>query len=108
MSIYLVFKGWLSESASLETWRSYNSEGGGALIWQGYKLTLNRTMANGKKSLAWNSLKAEMPDNEKLERYAAYFDEMWFATVTLDHACGITTDTVAQGRTTIWKGGTTT
>ena len=28
--------------------------------------------------VSWNGLKAEMPDNEKLERYAAYFDEMWF------------------------------
>ena len=28
-------------------------------------------------------------------------------TVILDHVCGITTDIVAQGRTTIWKGGTT-
>ena len=28
-------------------------------------------------------------------------------TVTLEHACEITTDTMAQGRTTIWKGGTT-
>ena len=26
----------------------------------------------------WNGLKAEMPDNEKLERCAAYFDETWF------------------------------
>ena len=26
----------------------------------------------------WNNLKAEMPDNEKLERYAAYFDKTWF------------------------------
>ena len=28
--------------------------------------------------VSWNGLKAEMPDNEKLERYAAYFDETWF------------------------------
>ena len=25
-----------------------------------------------------NGLKAEMPDDEKLERYTAYFDETWF------------------------------
>ena len=28
--------------------------------------------------VSWNGLKAEMPDNEKLERYAAYYDETWF------------------------------
>ena len=26
----------------------------------------------------WNGLKAEMPDDEKLERYTAHFDETWF------------------------------
>ena len=30
------------------------------------------------KEVSWNGLKTEMPDNEKLERYAAYFDETWF------------------------------
>ena len=28
--------------------------------------------------VSWNGLKAEKPDDEKLERYAAYFDETWF------------------------------
>ena len=28
--------------------------------------------------VSWNGLKAEMPDDEKLERYAAYFDKTWF------------------------------
>ena len=28
--------------------------------------------------VSWNGLKAEMPDDEKLERHTAYFDETWF------------------------------
>ena len=33
--------------------------------------------------VSWNGLKAEMPDDEMLERYAAYFDKHGL-TVTLD------------------------
>ena len=54
----------------------------------------------------WNNLKAGMPDNEKLERYTAYFDKTWFEG-HLRPCIWITTDTVAQGQTTIWKGSTT-
>ena len=53
----------------------------------------------------WNGLKAEMPDNEKLERYTAYFDETWFDSHFRPRMWNAT-DTVAQGQTTIWKGGT--
>ena len=28
--------------------------------------------------VSWNGLKAEMPNDKKLKRYAAYFDETWF------------------------------
>ena len=52
-----------------------------------------------------HGINVEIPDDEKLEKYAAYYG----LTVPffLDCACGTTTDAVAQGQTTIWKGGTT-
>ena len=58
--------------------------------------------------VSWNGLKAEMPDNEKLERYAAYVDETWFDGHCRPRMWNYYRHyTVAQGRTTIWMGGTT-
>ena len=42
--------------------------------------------------VSWTGLKTEMPDDDKFERYTAYFDEHSLM-VTLDHAYGTTTDT---------------
>ena len=53
--------------------------------------------------VSWNGLKAEMPNDEKLERYAAYFDETWLDSHFRSHMlnyyrhCGPRTNNHLQG-----------
>ena len=56
------------------------------------------------------SLEFEFPGAHIHGCYFNFSQCLWMKhglMATLNHTCGTTTDTVAQGRTTIWKGGTT-